>query len=145
MSLLEAYKPRDGNKEPIVEVGDIVIMRNEHEKRSFWKLAEIVELYKGEDQSIRAAKIQVAGEGKKVLNRSLKHLIPLEIRSQHAKINANSDPTHNDMPTQQPQASKPQQQQSERTHKRTQNQHNCNRPRRNAALIGELARRDNMK
>ena len=139
LSLLEAYKPRDGSKEPIVEVGDIVIMRNEHEKRSFWKLAEIIELYKGEDQSIRAAKIQVAGDGKKVLNRSLKHLIPLEIRSQRAKLNANSAPTHKQTPPQQPQASNAQQQQHEEPHKRT------HRPRRNAALVGELARRDKMK
>jgi len=35
LSLLEAYKPRDGNNEPIVEVGDIVVVRNDHDKRSF--------------------------------------------------------------------------------------------------------------
>ena len=45
LSLLEGYKPRDGNKEPTVEVGDIVVVKNDHEKGSFWKLAEILELY----------------------------------------------------------------------------------------------------
>ena len=90
LNLLEAYKPRDGNKEPIVEVGDIVLVRNEQDKRSFWKLAEIIELYKGEDHSIRAAKIRGAGEDKRILNRSLKHLIPLEIRSERAKRSANA-------------------------------------------------------
>ena len=58
LNLLEAYKPRDGNKEPIVEVGDIVLVRNEQDKQSFWKLAEIIELYKGEDHSIHAAKFK---------------------------------------------------------------------------------------
>ena len=57
-----------------------MLVKNDHDKRCFWKLAKIVELYKGEDQCIRAAKLQVEGEDKRIFNRALKHLILLEIR-----------------------------------------------------------------
>ena len=42
----------------------------------------MVELLKGKDDSIRAVKVEViTNGGKKVLTRSLQHLVPLEIRS----------------------------------------------------------------
>lgn len=80
LGLLEAYKPKDNLSEPIIQINDIVILRNEQEKRSFWKLGKVVELLTGTDGTVRSARVQVAG-GMKVLNRSLKHLIPLEVRS----------------------------------------------------------------
>ena len=134
LSLLEAYKPRDGSNEPTVEVGDIVLVKNDHDKRSFWKLAEILELYKGKDQCIRAAKIRVAGENKRVLNRSLKHLIPLEVRSEHAKLSATATASKDKAPAQKQRKQTPSDVQQPQRH--------SNRPRRNAATIGELIRQD---
>jgi len=83
-----------------VEVRDIVVVRNDHEKRSFWKLAKILELYRGEDLCIRAAKIQMAGEDKRILNRSLQHLIPLEIRSERARLSAKATANKDKAPAQ---------------------------------------------
>ena len=111
-----------------------MLVKNDHDKRSFWKLAEILELYKGKDQCIRAAKIQVAGENKRVLNRSLKHLIPLEIRSEHAKLSATATASKDKAPAQKQRKQTPSDVQQPQRH--------SNRPRRNAATIGELIRRD---
>ena len=141
LSLLEAYRARGGNKEPVIENGDIVILRNDQQKRSFWKLAKILVLYPGQDGSVRSAKIQVAGNDKKVLTRSLKHLIPLECRNQ--SINSNVDLASSLAPSQEsvqlpvraPPPMLPQ------VSTQTQPQVN-NRPKRNAATIGELRRRD---
>ena len=83
-----------------MEVGDIVVVRNDHDKRSFWKLEEILELYRGEDQCIRAAKLQMAGEDKRILNRSLKKLILLEIRSEHARFSAKTTANKDKAPAQ---------------------------------------------
>ena len=47
VSLLGAYKPRDGSKGSIVNVGDIVILKNDSEKRTFWKLAKNIGLISG--------------------------------------------------------------------------------------------------
>ena len=131
VSLLGAYKPRDGGKGSIVNVGDIVILKNDSEKRNFWKLAKILELFQGQDGVARAAKVQVVTDkGKKVLNRSVHHLIPLEIKpsigasaagSADAHSCTNVDNQNNDRPTSV-----------------------VSRPRRNAACIGELLRRDNV-
>ena len=89
-------------------------------------------LYKGEDQSARAAKIQVAGEHKRVLKRSLKHLIPIEIRSEHAKQSVDSALGSGNAPGHNP----------HNDHLRVLDQRGFRkRPRRNAATSGELARR----
>ena len=117
-----------------MEVGDIVLVRNDHEKRSFWKLAEILELYKGEDQCICAAKIQVAGEDKRILNRSLRHLIPLEIHSERARLSAKATASKDKAPAQT---------QRKQTPKGAEQlQRHSNRPRRTAAIIGDLIRQD---
>ena len=137
LSLLEAYRPRSGNEEPMIEIGDIVILRNDHQKRSFWKLAKVTELYKGEDGSVRSAKVQVAGDGKKVFTRSLKHLIPLEISTQKVASHASEASTlaPSNASAQQQAQVPPQQEVSERS--QTQD---SSRPRRNAAAIGDLRR-----
>ena len=121
----------DGGKGSIINVGDIVILKNDSEKRNFWKLAKILELFQGQDGVARAAKVQVVTDkGKKVLNRSVHHLIPLEIKpsigasaagSADAHSCTNVDNQNNDRPTSV-----------------------VSRPRRNAACIGELLRRDNV-
>ena len=70
------------------------------------------------------ARVQVAG-GMKVLNRSLKHLIPLEVRSMPSQQDTHAAQQTTYAAQQQPPQSVPAQ-----------------RARRNAALIGELSRRD---
>jgi len=131
VSLLGAYKPRDGSKGSIVNVGDIVILKNDSEKRTFWKLAKILDLFQGQDGVARAAKVQVVTDkGKKVLNRSVHHLIPLEIKANISASAADISDPH--------------------TSTNVDNQNNdrpvsvVGRPRRNAACIGELLRRDSV-
>ena len=64
-----------------IMVGDVVILQNDSSKRVFWKLALVKELLPGNDGRIRAAVVQVAGS-RGLRKRSIKHLIPIEVRSQ---------------------------------------------------------------
>eukprot|EP00794_Sanderia_malayensis_P015551 gene15551-biopygen13262 len=130
-SLLAAFRPKDKAREPVVAVGDIVILKDEQRKRCFWKMCKVLELFKGNDGSIRAAKVQVASQegGKRVLNRALKLLIPLEINCS-LPLSKSYD-NENDAPPQPSHAT------SQRANARTDS-----RPKRNAAAIGELLRRD---
>ena len=64
-ALLKVYRPRVGSKEPVVYPNDIVLLRNDQQKRNFWKLGKIIELFKGTDGSVRAAKVQVASHSGK--------------------------------------------------------------------------------
>jgi len=65
-------------------VGDVVILKDDTTKRMFWKLAIIEELLTGKDGQVRVAIVKVVNhEGKQSrLRRSLKHLIPLEVRNE---------------------------------------------------------------
>ena len=63
-------------------MNDIFIVKNEQVKRAVWKMGRVVGLLTGNDASIRAARIEVSSNnGKQVLQRSLKHLVPLEVCS----------------------------------------------------------------
>ncbi len=138
LSLLEAYRPKGSQSEPDIKVNDVFILKNEQVKRTFWKLCKVVELIKGADGSVRSARIEVISnnKGKKMLNRSLKYLIPLEIRSQpllqatpakqpgHQAASSTNAAAQKGMQALQPAAEQ------------------CTRPRRNAAAIGELRRRE---
>ena len=130
-ALLQAYRPRAGSKEPVVNLNDIVLLRNDQQKRNFWKLGKIVELFKGADGSVRAAKVQVASQsGKKLVNRALNLLIPLEV-----PINK----TNNLQVTEPCERGKPAAAQARR-----QAVSSSDRPRRTAAIVGELRRKDNL-
>ena len=82
---MECYKPKDDVKEPVVAVRDMVIIKDDQEKRMFWKMARIQELIPGKDGSVRSVTIVVCTDkgkiGNKVLCRPLKLLIPLEVPS----------------------------------------------------------------
>ena len=52
---------------------------NDSAKRALWKLAIVKELLPWSDDRIRAAVIQVEGS-KTLLKRSIKHLIPIEVK-----------------------------------------------------------------
>ena len=116
--LLGKYRPRkDSVLSPDINMSDICIIQNEQVKRAFWKLCKMEELITGADGSTRSAKVSViANDGKKkILIRSLKHLIPLEIQMHYSlpdEQSANLDEaatTH----TQQGDAAAPAQQQQQ--------------------------------
>ena len=91
-----------------------------------------MELLPGSDGSVRAARVEVIsdGGGKKVLNRSLKHLIPLEVRCsslQLSKVPQEAQATAQEQPIAKPVARVAQ---------------DNIRNRRDAAAIGELRRRE---
>ena len=58
LALREVASLTNPSNEPIVSVGDIVVLKDEQTKRVFWKLGEIVELIVGRDKNIRAAKVK---------------------------------------------------------------------------------------
>ena len=78
---MEVYRPRDKKQEPNISVSDIVLLKDDSKKRSFWNLCTILELIVGTNGRVKSAKIQIAGErGKgKIFRRPLKLLVPLEI------------------------------------------------------------------
>jgi hypothetical protein len=91
------------NQQPEIAVGDIVIVQNDKTKRNFWKLAKVEELLPGEDGVVRAAVIKTCSDNtnrSQLLRRSVKHLIPLEIRSTQPVVNeSNPAPkSREDMP-----------------------------------------------
>ena len=113
-------------KEPIVSVGDIVVLKDEQTKRVFWKLGEIVELIVGRDKNIRAAKVKIpTSKGTTVLTRALQHLIPLEVSCSETYIPKPENIVDNIV-----------------TNENV--ERNDGRTRRNAAIIGELKRKDNL-
>ena len=52
LGLLEAHKPKIHAKEPFISIGDVVLLKDEQTKRSFWKLGKVLELFPGIDGSI---------------------------------------------------------------------------------------------
>ena len=83
LSLRERANERckEQNKESPISVGDIVIVKSNLKKRTFWKLAKVEELLPGRDGQIRLAKVKVANKDRKpqVLRRVIQDLIPLEV------------------------------------------------------------------
>lgn len=111
---------KESTKE-IISVGDIVILKNDSTCRSYWKLAKVEKLIEGSDGRARAAIIKVASSNRRpvYLRRVIQHLIPLEVGSN----------TYTELSD-----SKPDEQVTRVT--------DIVKPRRNAALIGEINRRD---
>ncbi|KAL9955907.1 hypothetical protein ACROYT_G037306 [Oculina patagonica] len=67
-----------------VKVGDIVILKNDSVRRSFWKLAKIEELHPGRDGKVRAVSVKVTGTNSSSiqrLRRPIQHVVPLEVKS----------------------------------------------------------------
>ena len=74
------YRP----SQEIIQVGDIVLLRNEGKPRAFWKLAKVTELVRGRDGAVRSAKIQCLTNSREKtteLRRPIQHLVPLELRA----------------------------------------------------------------
>ena len=131
LGIREALSSTITSEKPDIEVGDVVVLKDDQTKRQFWKLARIEELIVGRDGNIRAAKVRVPNEkGTSLLTRHLKHLVPLEVQSGNRVANP----------------IKEQQETAEavKVQETVVDNSNCiDRPRRNAAVIGELRRKDN--
>jgi hypothetical protein len=114
-----------GKERETIAVGDIVILKEDGTPRLFWKLAKIKDLIQSADGIIRAARIQlVRGDKAKTteLRRPIQHLIPLELHMEPELPSPNDE----EVSTASPPA-------IETTTK--------GRPRRKAAVIGELLRK----
>ena len=123
-------------KEPVVAVGDIVIIKDDQGKRIVWKMAHIQELIPGKDGSARYGIIVVCTDkgkiGNKVLCRPLKLLIPLEVPADFNQL-------HHVPPQAQPLA---QLQAQPQVQVQTLNQIDCmTRSKLSAVVIEELIRR----
>ena len=133
---MECYKPKDETKEPVVGVGEMVIIKDDQEKRMFWKLARIQELMPGKDGSVRSARIVVCTDkgkiGNKVFCRPLKLLILLEVPADFNQLH-HAPPQA--LPLAQPQAQTQVQTQPPNQIER------MTRSKRSAGVIGEFIRR----
>ena len=116
----------NGNRSPIT-VGDIVILKNDSTSRAFWKLGKVEQLIPGRDGKVRSAIIKVSSNNGKtqLLKRVIQHLVPIEVRAESNNSQVQRPPSTQ---LQEPQPS---------GHSNSTNQ----RPRRNAAIQGELSRR----
>lgn len=122
-SLREQSIPKSKtNREPVIAVGDIVIVRDDKTNRNFWKLARVEQLLIGDDGTARAAIVRVCRKNSnhsQLLRRSIQHLIPIEVRQ-----TSENDETTN----------------VERNETEEQVLQLSSRPQRNAAISGQLRR-----
>ena len=106
-----------GNAVQEISVGDIVLLKNDSTNRIHWKIARVEELIPGADGKVRAAIVKVGTSDKRstYLRRVIQHLIPIEVKS-----SSNNEDTRPivDVSDQ------------------------AGRPRRTAAVIGEISRRE---
>ena len=116
-SLREQSNARNkGNAVQEISVGDIVLLKNDSTNRIHWKIARVEELIPGADGKVRAAIVKVGNSDKRptYFRRVIQHLIPIEVKS-----STNNEDT--------------------RPIADVSNQ--AVRPRRTAAVIGEISRR----
>ncbi|CAB4014713.1 Hypothetical predicted protein [Paramuricea clavata] len=126
LNLRESSKSIRPNSNVQIAVGDTVILRTDNTRRTFWKLAKVEMLLPSSDGTVRSAKVMVNGEsGKRItLRRPIQHLIPLEV-----KASATDDSCVQSRADQQNTEIKDNDQLQGRT------------PRRKAAVVGEIVRR----
>ena len=82
LSLRENLNAKSGkSKTPKqIDVGDIVLIRNEGTPRSFWRLAKVKELIPGKDNIVRSVWLEVSTDKRPMkLRRPIQLLTPLEI------------------------------------------------------------------
>lgn len=66
-----------------IALGDVVVIKDNQTKRSFWKLGVVEELLSGPDGHVRAARVRAGNSDRRsqVFRRSVKHLYPIEVSS----------------------------------------------------------------
>ena len=127
-SLLKIVSSKKLDVKPQVSVGDIVVLYDEQSKRNFWKICKVEDLIIGNDKNVRAAKVKVPNrKGTSILTRSLKHLIPLEVQLSECSSENKTDSTRLE--------TVPDKDQAEISV-------SSRKAKRNAAIIGEIRRRD---
>ena len=130
-SLRESSRASKGSTDNVINVGEVVLLKDDKSARSLWKLAKIEELIPSRDNEIRVAKVRVVNSDKGrsvMLRRPLQHLIPLEIPpppKEDDQVSAVKEPTVPGQP-----------------HPLVSTTRKDERPRRNAAVIGEMLRKD---
>ena len=132
LNLRERSLKTDGSfKETGIRIGDIVLLKDDNSRRTFWKLAKVENVIKGPDGIARVATIKVLTNDRRtiVLRRSVKHLIPMEVEREEDECN------RNDVAKQQ---SEDLQKHDDEVADRRE------RPRRDAKVIGEIRRKDQM-
>ena len=109
---------------PRINVGDVVMLKNDSTKRLFWKIAIVQELLTGNDGKVRAAIIKTTDEQNKpqLLRRSTQHFIWIKVGETEEM---SPPPSADDSTTS------------------TQEVTTTRRPRRQVAVVGELNRRVN--
>lgn len=112
-----------------IEKDDVVIVKADLTPRSFWRLAKVEELLPGADGKVRAAQLRISGDNGKVYTtrRAVQHLVPIEVR-RSTEAKSDDAPTTTDK------------QSGEEEHPVVPLV-NSGRPRRTAAVIGEMTRR----
>ena len=127
---------------PVINVGDVVILKDDNAKRVFWRLGRIVELLKGSDGRARAALVNVANENgpPKVLKRSIVHLVPIEVADPEvADPEAEESTTATDLLESSPTVLDATETEIEQVDAAAST--DSTRPRRQAAVLGEAVRR----
>ena len=66
-----------------IAIGDMVVIKNDWTKRSFWKLGVVEELLSGSDGHVCAARVRAGNSVRhsQVIRWSIKHLYPIEVSS----------------------------------------------------------------
>lgn len=81
---LREYHKMQGRKVASIEIGDLVLVKEDSIRRGQWRMAVVEDLIKGKDGEIRGAAVRKAGKGKpQSLVRPLQRLYPLEISSRN--------------------------------------------------------------
>ena len=85
LNLRESHK-LNANKhgKPLIQIGDVVILKSDTCKLLFWKLGVINQLLTSKDGNVRAAIVRVPDSqgNSKSLRRSVKHLFSIEVRQE---------------------------------------------------------------
>ena len=129
---LQEVSSKPGSKSSNIEIGEVVVIKDENSPLQMWKLGHIAELIKSDDGLIRPSIVRTnTKEGKvTLLKRAVKHLVPLEIRTVETSdtkrkiqkyVNKADDSKGNEQ------------------------KHELKRERRTAACIGEILRRESDK
>ena len=109
-----------------MRVGDVVVIKEDVKPRQRWRLGVVVELLKGSDGYVRDAKVKV-WKTKNIIRRPVNRLYPTEVRwsdPREQNLSHTKDTINDKLNIQD-------------------NSNKTNRPRRDAAVAGELRRRLN--
>ena len=106
-----------GSDKQRIAIGDLVLLRKDSTSRAFWKLGKVEKLIPGKDGEVRAAVVNVGSNSGRpaLLRRAVQHLIPIEVKADPEEIVPNVTRPLIDIV----------------------------RPRRTAAVVGEINRRMN--